>query len=72
MYTEGAGPVCKCTGHCTVEGSVQDGGWILGVQNLTAAKFPEASFPMANLFTGNFPRTVFKTVQCSVEFIVWR
>ena len=35
MYTEGAGPVCKCTGQCTVE----------------------ASFPTANLFTANFPRT---------------
>ena len=29
-----------------------------GVQNLTAAKFPEASFPTANLFTANFPRTI--------------
>ena len=27
------------------------------MQNLTAAKFPEASFPTANLFTANFPRT---------------
>ena len=27
------------------------------MQNLTAAKFPEASFPPANLFTANFPRT---------------
>ena len=26
VYTEGAGPVCKCTGQCTVEGSVQGGG----------------------------------------------
>ena len=26
MYTEGAGPVCKCTGKCTVEGSVRGGG----------------------------------------------
>ena len=22
VYTEGAGPVCKCTGQCTLEGSV--------------------------------------------------
>ena len=29
----------------------------MGVQNLTAAKFPEASFPTANLFTANFPGT---------------
>ena len=47
MYTEGAGPVCKCRGQCK--------GW--GVQNLTAAKFPEASFPTANLFTANFSGT---------------
>ena len=26
VYTEGAGPVCKCTGQCTLEGSVQGGG----------------------------------------------
>ena len=26
MYTEGAGPVCKCTWQCTLEGSVQGGG----------------------------------------------
>ena len=26
VYTEGAGPVYKCTGQCTVEGSVQGGG----------------------------------------------
>ena len=28
VYTEGAGPVCKCTGQCTLEGkgSVHDGG----------------------------------------------
>ena len=25
VYTEGAGPVCKCTGQCTVERSVQGG-----------------------------------------------
>ena len=31
VYTEGAGPVCKCTGQCTLEGSVQ--GRDLGVQN---------------------------------------
>ena len=23
VYIEGAGPVCKCTGQCTLEGSVQ-------------------------------------------------
>ena len=23
VYTEGAGLVCKCTGHCTLEGSVK-------------------------------------------------
>ena len=22
VYTEGAGPVCKCTGQCTLEGSI--------------------------------------------------
>ena len=26
VYTRGAGPVCKCTGQCTLEGSVQGGG----------------------------------------------
>ena len=26
MCTEGAGPVCKSTGQCAVEGSVQRGG----------------------------------------------
>ena len=26
VYTEGAAPVCKCTGQCTLEGSVQGGG----------------------------------------------
>ena len=26
VYTEGAGPVGKCTGQCTLEGSVQGGG----------------------------------------------
>ena len=23
VYTEGVGPVCKCTGQCTLQGSVQ-------------------------------------------------
>ena len=27
VYTEGAGSVCKCTGQCTLAGSVQGGGW---------------------------------------------
>ena len=26
VYTEGAGPVCKCTGQYTLEGSVHGGG----------------------------------------------
>ena len=26
VYTGGAGLVCKCTGQCTLEGSVQVGG----------------------------------------------
>ena len=26
MYTKRAGPVCKCMGQCTLEGSVQGGG----------------------------------------------
>ena len=26
VYTEGAGPVCECTGQCTLEGSVLSGG----------------------------------------------
>ena len=26
VYTEGAGPICKCTGQCTLEGSIQGGG----------------------------------------------
>ena len=26
VYTEGAGLVCKSTGQCTLQGSVQDGG----------------------------------------------
>ena len=25
VYTEGAGPVCNCTGQCTLEGSVHCG-----------------------------------------------
>ena len=67
MYTEGAGPICKCTGQCTVEGSVQGGGYILEMQNLTAAKFPEASFPTANLFTANFPRTNVNSVERNLQ-----
>ena len=27
VYTEGAGLVCKCIGQCTLEGSVQGGGY---------------------------------------------
>ena len=30
MYTVGPGPVCKCTGQCTLEGSVQGGEYTLG------------------------------------------
>ena len=26
VYTEGAGPVCKCTGQCTLKGSVHGEG----------------------------------------------
>ena len=26
VYTVGSSPVCKCTGQCTLEGSVQGGG----------------------------------------------
>ena len=26
VYTRGPSPVCKCTGQCTLEGSVQGGG----------------------------------------------
>ena len=26
VYTEGAGPVCKCSRQCTLEGSVHSGG----------------------------------------------
>ena len=33
MYTEGAGPVCKCMGQCTLERSAQGGDRDLGVQN---------------------------------------
>ena len=33
VYTVGPGPVCKCTGQCTLEVSVQGGGYTLGVQN---------------------------------------
>ena len=29
VYTEEAGPVCKCTGQCTLEGNVQSGGYCL-------------------------------------------
>ena len=32
VYTGGAGPVCKCMGQCTLEGSVQGGDRDLGVQ----------------------------------------
>ena len=31
VYTLGPGPVCKCTGQCTLEGSVQGGGVYTGV-----------------------------------------
>ena len=62
VYTKGAGPVRICTGQCTVEGSVQGGGGrYLGCKDGNFsywAKFPEASFPTANLFTVNFPRTI--------------
>ena len=34
MYTEGAGPVCKCTGQCTVEAS-------FNTANLFTANFPK-------------------------------
>ena len=27
VYTKEAGPICKCTGQCTLEGSVHGGGW---------------------------------------------
>ena len=37
---------------CRGGGRVDTGG-----ENLTVAKFPEASFPTANLFMVNFPRT---------------
>ena len=47
MYTKGAGPVCKCTGQCTVE----------------------ASFPTANLFPANFPRTIMKNFALVVVFV---
>ena len=33
VYTRGAGLVCKCTGQCTLERSVQGGGRHWGVQN---------------------------------------
>ena len=26
VYARGGGPVCKCTGQCTLEGSVQERG----------------------------------------------
>ena len=26
VYIEGVGPVCQCTGQCTLEGSAQGGG----------------------------------------------
>ena len=26
VYTEGAGPICKCTRQCTLKGSVHGGG----------------------------------------------
>ena len=38
-------------------------------QNLTAAKFPEPSFPTANLFTANFPRTLFKIYTYDLPFM---
>ena len=33
VHTKGVGPVCKCTGQCTLEESVQGGGKHLGVHN---------------------------------------
>ena len=38
-------------------------------QNLTAAKFPEPSFPTANLFTANFLRTLFKIYTYDLPFM---
>ena len=38
MYTEGAGPVCKCTGQCTVEASFPTAN--LFTANLFTANFP--------------------------------
>ena len=40
------------------------------MQNLTAAKFPEANFPTANLFTANFPRTIPLTLFVSRNLIL--
>ena len=44
------------------------------MQNLTAAKFPEAkiseaSFPSANLFTANFPRTILYIAKPSINIV---
>ena len=33
VYTKGAGPICKCMGQCTLEGSYSVGDGDLGVQN---------------------------------------
>ena len=33
VYTKEAGPVCKCTGQCTLEGVYRVGDRDLGVQN---------------------------------------
>ena len=33
VYIVGPGLVCKCTGQCTLEGSVQGEGCTLGAQN---------------------------------------
>ena len=48
VYTIGPGPVCKCTGQCTLEGSVQDG----GVQNFFCYFF--AKFFFCTLGVQNF------------------
>ena len=57
VYTEGGGPVCKCTGKCTLEEGVQGGDGDLGVQKffnwflkLTNQKRPKVGLPYVPLF----------------------
>ena len=58
MYTVGPGPVCKCTGQCTLEGSVPGGGVYTGGAKLHSLPIPTHAFHEAQTKPGvfNLPR----------------